>query len=113
MDVYPWCSISPHSRTAALHDPAILTHGVVEVAEHPAGFVQIPDEDVVTVRDVELPDFRLGQLRLVEPAPVAGGIRQGTHRAIREVVLVVATHVRDGVVGSIITVNRYTERYFE
>ena len=108
VDVDPWCSISPHSRCSALHDPLVFAHGVVEAVEHPAGFVQIADEDVITVRIVKPPDFRLGQLRLVKLAPVAGGGGQGTDRAIREVVLIVPAHVCDGIVSSIVAANYIT-----
>ena len=55
MDVDPRRSISPHSRTAARHDPLILAHGVVEAVEHPASFVQVADENVVAIGIVEPP----------------------------------------------------------
>lgn len=93
MDVYPRCSVSPHPRIATLHDPLVLAHGVVEAVEHPAGLVQVTDEEVVSIGIVEPPDFSLGPLRLTESAPVAGGFRKGTRRSVREVVLVVADHI--------------------
>ena len=102
VDVDPRCSISPHSRTAALHDPVILAHSVVETVEHPARLIQVANEDVITVRIVEPPDFRLWQFRLVELASIAGRFRQGTHRAISEVVLIVSAYICDDVVGSIV-----------
>ena len=103
MDVYPGGSIPSHSRAAALHDPLILSHGVVETVEHSACFIQVADENVISVRIVEPPDFRFRQLRLVELAPVAGGFWKRTYRAVREVILVVPAYVRDGVVGPVIT----------
>ena len=57
MDVYPRCPVS--------------SHGVVEGIEHPAGLAQVADEEVVSVGIVEPSDLGLGQLRLVELAPVA------------------------------------------
>lgn len=48
---------------------------------------------------------------VVELAPVAGCFRQGTHRAIREVVLIVLVYIRDGVVGSIIAANHIRSRF--
>ena len=71
MDVYPRCPVSSHPRPAIPHDPLILAHGVVEAVEHPAGLAQVADEEVVSVGIVEPSDLGLGQLRLVELAPVA------------------------------------------
>ena len=100
--MYPRCLVSSHPRTAILHNPIILAHSIVEAVEHPAGLVQVADEEVVSVGIVEPPDFGLGQFRLVELAPVAGGFWKGFRRSIREVAFVVPTDVRDGVVGAII-----------
>ncbi len=67
------------------------------------GFVQIPDEDAVAVRIIEPPDCCLWQLWLVEIAPVAGSSGQGSGRPVCKEILVVSTHIYDGIVDSIIT----------
>ena len=108
VDVYPRCPVSPHPWTAALHDPLVLAHGVVEAVEHSAGLVQVADEEVVSVGIVEPSDLGLGQLRLVELAPVAGGFRKRARRSAREVVLVVPADIRDGVIGAIISADHIT-----
>lgn len=67
MDVNPGCFVSPDSRAAALCDPVILTHGVVETVEHPAGFVQAADESVVAIW---IPNSHFRKIWLVKPQPV-------------------------------------------
>ena len=67
------------------------------------GFVQIPGEDAVAVRIIEPPDCCLWQLWLVEIAPVAGSSGQGSGRPVCKEILVVSTHIYDGIVDSIIT----------
>lgn len=73
MNAHPRHSISLHSRSIGQHDPLILSYDVVEAVEHPAGLIQVPDENIVTVRNNEPFDFRLWYLGLVEPRAVTDG----------------------------------------
>ena len=103
LDVEPGGSVAAADGLPVLPGGGVGPHGVVQGVQHPAGLVEVADEEVVHALHVEVPGLGFGQLRLVELGPVAGGGGQLAHRAAGEVVFVIPAHVRDGVAGAVVT----------